>query len=259
MKRAIVIGASSGMGREVTRLLLKDGWKVGVAARREDRLRELWREWPDRVEVMPIDVTSDEAPQRLLELVGRVNETGLQSKSDETAGSGLDLFFYASGSGKQNLGLETEIELSTVELNAKGFTRMVDTTFGYMAEHGGGHIAVISSIAGTKGLGSAPSYSATKAFQATYIQSLEQLAHIRRLPIRFTDIRPGFVDTALLDGPAKYPMLMKPDVVARRIVRAVMRRRHVKIIDWRYGIMVFFWRLIPNWLWRNLRIVTKDK
>ncbi len=241
MKRAIVVGASSGMGREVALLLVRDGWRVGVAARREDRLLEI----RGAARVKRIDVTSEDAPVRLLELV---EEMG-----------GVDLFFYASGSGRQNLGLETGIELDTVELNAKGFTRMVDTMFNYMAEHGGGHIAVISSIAGTKGLGSAPSYSATKAFQATYIQSLEQLAHIRRLPIRFTDIRPGFVDTALLDGPAKYPMLMKPEAVARRIVRAIRRRRHVKVIDWRYAVMVFFWRLIPNWLWRNLKIVTRNK
>ena len=84
-----------------------------------------------------------------------------------------------------------------------------------MKTHGGGHIAVISSIAGVKGLAPAPSYSATKAFQNTYIQALEQLAYSQRLPIRFTDIRPGFVDTALIAG-SGFPMKMKPEVVAHR-------------------------------------------
>ena len=88
------------------------------------------------------------------------------------------------------------------------------------AAHGGGHIAVISSIAGVKGLAPAPSYSATKAFQNAYIQALEQLAYSQRLPIRFTDIRPGFVDTALIAG-SGFPMKMKPEVVARHIVRSI--------------------------------------
>ena len=123
--------------------------------------------------------------------------------------------------------------------------------FQYMKTHGGGHIAVISSIAGVKGLAPAPSYSATKAFQNTYIQALEQLAYSQRLPIRFTDIRPGFVDTALIAG-SGFPMKMKPKVVARYIVRSIYRRRHVVVIDWRYRLLVFFWRLVPNCLWRHL-------
>jgi short-subunit dehydrogenase len=131
---------------------------------------------------------------------------------------------------------------------------MVGTAYRYMASHGGGHIAVISSIAGTKGLGPAPSYSATKALQNTYIQALEQLANTRKLNIRFTDIRPGFVDTALLSGTFRYPMLMRPEAVARDIVSSIHHHRHVRVIDVRYRILTFFWRLIPNCLWRRFRL-----
>ena len=113
---------------------------------------------------------------------------------------------------------------------------------------------MISSIAGTKGLGAAPSYSATKAFQNVYIQSLEQQANMRKLPIRFTDIRPGFVDTPLLGDGKKYPLLMDADQVAKDILHAVKQQRHVRIIDWRYRLLVPFWRMIPNWLWRRLPI-----
>ena len=120
---------------------------------------------------------------------------------------------------------------------------------------GEGHIAAITSIAGTKGLGPSPAYSATKALQATYLQALEQQARQRNLNIRFTDIRPGFVDTDLLRGNFRYPMLMRPEAVARDILRSIYRRRHVRIIDWRYRVLTFFWRLIPNWLWRRLKLV----
>ena len=240
MKRAIVIGASSGIGREVSRLLLADGWTVGVAARREDRLLELKASSPDNVEVMRIDVTAADAGERLLELVKRLG--------------GVSLFVYCSGVGWQNAGLEPAPELATVDVNVKGFTAMVDTMFNYMAANLGGDIAVISSVAGTKGLGVAPSYSASKVYQNTYIQALEQLSNMRRLHIRFTDIRPGFVDTDLLSGGGHYPMLMDKTVVARHIVRAIYAHRHVCVIDWRYRVLVALWRAMPSWLWRKLNI-----
>ena len=240
MKRAIVIGASSGIGREVSRLLLADGWTVGVAARREDRLLELKASSPDNVEVMRIDVTAADAGECLLELVKRLG--------------GVSLFVYCSGVGWQNAGLEPAPELATVDVNVKGFTAMVGTMFNYMAANLGGDIAVISSVAGTKGLGVAPSYSASKVYQNTYIQALEQLSNMRRLHIRFTDIRPGFVDTDLLSGGGHYPMLMDKTVVARHIVRAIYAHRHVCVIDWRYRVLVALWRAMPSWLWRKLNI-----
>ena len=240
MKRAIVIGASSGIGREVAKLLLADDWLVGIAARREDLLMEVKAINPGMIEVMRIDVTAADAPERLLELAKRLG--------------GVNLFVYCSGIGKQNPELDTGLELTTVDVNVKGFAAMVGTIFNYMAENLGGDIAVISSIAGTKGLGVAPSYSATKAFQNTYIQALEQLSNMRRLHIRFTDIRPGFVDTDLLSGSGRYPMLMQKEAVAREMLRAVYAHRHVHVIDWRYRLLVFAWRLMPRWLWRRLNI-----
>ena len=240
MKRAIVIGASSGIGREVAKLLLANGWLVGIAARREDLLMEVKAINPGMIEVMRIDVTAADAQERLLELAKRLG--------------GVNLFVYCSGIGKQNPELDTGLELTTVDVNVKGFAAMVGTIFNYMAENLGGDIAVISSIAGTKGLGVAPSYSATKAFQNTYIQALEQLSNMRRLHIRLTDIRPGFVDTDLLSGSGRYPMLMQKEAVAREMLRAVYAHRHVHVIDWRYRLLVFAWRLMPRWLWRRMNI-----
>ena len=247
-KKAIIVGASSGIGLEVARLLLTEGWHLGVAARREEPLLALKQEAPGRVEVMTIDVTQPDADQRLLTLINRIG--------------GMNLYFHASGIGKQNRTLESDIELRTTETNALGFTRMIGAAFRYFAnlpsiagkEPEERHIAAITSIAGTKGLGPAPSYSATKAMQNVYLQALEQQAHQRGLDIRFTDIRPGFVDTALLNGTFKYPMIMKPEAVARDIVSSIYGKRHVRVIDGRYRVLTFFWRLIPNWIWRRLKI-----
>ena len=239
-KKAIIVGASSGIGMEVAKVLLSDGWQLGIAARREDKLLELKAMAPERIKVMAIDVTQSDAGERLLCLI---DELG-----------GMDLYFHASGIGRQNRNLEADIELRTMDTNAVGFTRMIGTAYRYFAQRGEGHIAAITSIAGTKGLGPAPAYSATKALQATYLQALEQQSRQSGLHIRFTDIRPGFVDTALLNGDFKYPMLLQPAAVARDIVGSIYKRRHVRIIDLRYRILTFFWRLIPNWLWRRFRL-----
>ncbi len=239
-KRAIIVGASSGIGMEVARLLLADGWHLGVAARREDLLISLKSIAPEQVEVMPIDITKPEAGEQLQNLIQKVG--------------GMDLYFHSSGIGKQNRTLEADIELRTMETNAMGFTRMIGTAYRFFAEQGHGHIAAITSIAGTKGLGPAPSYSATKAMQATYLQALEQQAHQRGLKILFTDIRPGFVDTALLSGSFRYPMMLKPDKVAREIVDAINHKKHVRIIDWKYCILTAVWRRIPKALWRNMKL-----
>jgi short-subunit dehydrogenase len=234
-KRAIVIGASSGIGREVAKLLMKEGWTVGVAARRVDKLEEL-----DAAAVEQIDVTREEATGRLQTLISKLG--------------GMDLFFYASGIGKQNRELKEDIELATVETNGVGFTRMIGEAYRYFAERGHGHIAAITSIAGTKGLGPAPSYSATKAMQNVYLQALEQQANARGLKIHFTDIRPGFVDTDLLKGDFHYPMMLKPERVAKEILYAINHRQHIRIIDWKYRILTAFWRRIPRYIWRRFRL-----
>ena len=236
----IIIGASSGMGQEVAKLLLAEGHTLGVAARREDRLQALKQLAPDRVEVATIDVTADDAAARLREFIDRLG--------------GMDLFFYASGIGKQNRELTPDIELNTVNTNGMGFTRMIGEAYRYFAERGEGHIAAITSIAGTKGLGPAPSYSATKAMQNVYLQALEQQANARGLKIRFTDIRPGFVDTDLLKGDFHYPMMLKPEKVAHQIVRAIHSKRYIQVIDWRYALMTALWRRIPRPLWRHLKL-----
>ena len=234
-KRAIIIGASSGIGREVAKLLMQEGWTIGVAARRVDKLQEL-----NAAAVEQIDVTKDDATTRLQSLISRLG--------------GMDLFFYASGIGKQNRELQEDIELATVQTNGLGFIRMIGEAYRYFANKGSGHIAAITSIAGTKGLGPAPSYSATKAMQNVYLQALEQQANARGLKIKFTDIRPGFVDTALLNGDFHYPMLLQPEPVAKEIVYAINHQQHIRIIDWKYRLLTALWRRIPRSLWRHFKL-----
>jgi len=240
IRRAVVMGATSGMGRGVAVGLLQEGYIIGVAGRRSDALEELKALAPQRVFTKVIDVTDEQAPAQLRELVGEMG--------------GMDLYFHSSGFGKQNAQLDAELEKRTVLTNCYGFTQMVDAAFTYFRdEHRKGHIAVISSIAGTKGLGVSASYSATKRFDWIYLESLAQLAHIQKLNIRFTDIRPGFVSTDFIKD-SNYPMEMSPDYTVKRILRALRKGKRHATIDWRFAIVCFFWRLIPGWLWERLAI-----
>ena len=248
-KRAVIVGATSGIGREVALCLLKKGWKLGLAGRRLSLLQELKQRAPGQIEIQMLDVTDERAEEALTDLIERLG--------------GMNLFLLSSGIGFQNTALRADIELNTVRTNVEGFTRLVDAAFRYFKAHNdrhcAGQLAVISSIAGTKGLGVAPAYSATKRFQNTYIDSLEQLANLQHLNLHFTDIRPGFVATDLLNDGKQYPLLMQVESVAKRITRALERKERVVVIDGRYRVLVFFWRLIPRWLWKRLPIQVNDK
>lgn len=272
-KKAIVMGATSGIGMEVASLLAQRGWQVGIAGRRVERLEEVKRNTNLLISESPkaskgeiacyqqIDVTSPEAPSLLLKLIEKLG--------------GMDLYFHSSGIGWQNNSLDIEKEMKTVETNGLGFVRMVDTAFNWFAKQsqeqdkgqelsqeqnsdkGKGNdtyrIACITSIAGTKGLGAAPAYSATKRFQNHYLECLTQQAHMRHLPIAITDIRPGFVKTDLIAG-SNYPLQLTPQEVAQQIVNAIERGKTVKTIDWKYSILVSLWRMIPRWIWTRLTI-----
>lgn len=280
-KKAIVMGATSGIGMEVASLLAQRGWQVGIAGRRVERLEEVKRNTnqiisektkvsqkgnisegvkASRGEIIcyqQIDVTSADAPTLLQKLIEKLG--------------GMDLYFHSSGIGWQNNSLDFEKEMKTVETNGLGFVRMVDTAFNWFVQQNQGQepgqgqrqgkdrscetyrIACITSIAGTKGLGAAPAYSATKRFQNHYLECLTQQAHMRHLPIAITDIRPGFVKTDLIAG-SNYPLQLTPQEVAQQIVNAIERGKAVKTIDWKYSILVSLWRMIPRCIWTRLTI-----
>lgn len=242
---AIVMGATSGIGYEVARLLAQRGWSVGVAGRREELLGKLVSETEGVVACEVIDVTSPQAVEGLHRLIGKMG--------------GMDLYFHSSGIGYQNVALEADKELRTIETNCLGMARMVGEAFRYFESRPEreGQIAVISSIARTKGLGAAPAYSASKRFTSHYLESLCQLTTIRGMRhLRITDIRPGFVKTPLIEG-SHFPMQLDVRKVALDIVKALERRKAVVTINWLFRLLVFFWQMIPRWLWTKLPVSSK--
>lgn len=234
------MGATSGIGLHVAELLVAKGWKVGAAGRNTHVLDEMTARFPGSVVTECIDVTRKDAPDGLSRLIGKLG--------------GMDVYFHVAGIGFENEALHITEETDVMQTNVVGFTRMIDAAYRWFRDRNGGygHIAAITSVAGTNGIGRLAAYSASKACDQTYLRALEQLTRIERLHIRFTDIRPGWVRTPLLADNQNYPMIMQVTKVADEIVRAIERGPRVKVIDWRWNILVGLWRLVPNWLWIRL-------
>ncbi len=242
MKKVVIMGATSGIGLNVAERLASDGMRVAIAGRKVEVMRELQQKYPGRIVYSRIDVTQDDAPERLRDLIRRLG--------------GMDVYFHVAGIGYGNDELEIDKEVATMQTNVVGFTRMVDVAFRYFRDEraGFGQIAAITSVAGTNGIGHLAAYSASKKFQQTYLRALNQLSTIQNLHIRFTDIRPGWIRTPLLEDDRNYPMIMQLPYVVPRIVRALRRRARVAVVDWRWNLLVGLWRLVPNALWVRLPI-----
>ena len=239
MNRIVIIGASSGIGRLIALDYARRGWRVGVAARRYDMLKEIQSQFPDTVVCAAIDVTADDATYQFKTLVDKLG--------------GMDIVLYAAGCGWYNPQLDHADQMRTIDVNVKGFTTIVDSAYAYFKNTGHGHIAAITSIAGTRGIGVSTSYAASKRYQWNYLQAVEQLANHDGIKLLVSDIRPGFIRTDLLNrGPQHLPMTMNADYAAKQISRAIIRGKRVTVIDRRWAFVTALWRLIPRCLWRKL-------
>ena len=111
--------------------------------------------------------------------------------------SGLDLLIISAGIGDENKNLNFDVENSVIKTNIQGFTCIADWSLRYFKKQGYGHLVNISSIAGIRGNGIAPSYNATKAYQINYLEGLRINAKEYGSRITITDARPGFVNTVM--------------------------------------------------------------
>lgn len=243
MKKIVVIGASSGLGARIATDFARLGFRVGIAARREDRLKDIKNLYPDNMEYQCIDVTAPDAVERFYRLIELID--------------GMDILLFASGIGFQDPELADNTLTDTLQTNVVGFARIVAAAYKYFrntANVHAGQIAAITSIAGTKGIGVAAAYSSSKRFQQMFINSLEQLAYRQQVNVKFTDIRPGFVRTAILKEDKDYPMIMSVDYAAPLIEKAILKRKRVAVIDTRWMMVNALWRMIPQCLWKHISI-----
>ncbi len=232
MKKVIIVGATSGLGRGIAETYISRGWQVAIAGRRTALLEEVAGAHPNVIHDT-LDVTDT---ARCIKVLERLTERL----------GGLDLLVLSSGVGRQNAALDFELELPTIETNVRGWTAIADWAYKLFATQGHGHLAAISSIASVRGLAPAPAYSASKAYQAHYLEALRQRAMASGRPIYVSDIRPGFVDTPLLANPKQFFWVLPPEKAVRAIVRAIDRRRGVATITCRWALIAPIMRLLPT-------------
>lgn len=236
MKSAVVIGASSGIGRALAVALSHAGFRVGVVARRADLLASLRAELAGPCVIKTADVSKPELAMRLVREL--IDELG-----------GVDLFIVSAGTGFDNADLRWEHERETIAVNVVGFVAMVNVAVAHMEARRSGHLVGISSVAAVRGVGAAPAYAASKAFVSNYLQGVRYRLRKLNLPIVVTDVRPGFVDTRMAGGDF---WMTSPHTAARHIVSAIRKRRQHVYVTRRWRLVVWLMKAVPDALYARL-------
>lgn len=238
MRKIVVIGASSGIGRGLANQYLGCGDFVVLCARRMDLLNELHASFPENSVVRSLDVADfKNLKENLSQIFNEFRP--------------IDLVIISSGTGDFNPELHFEIENNTVDTNVAGFTAVACQAFVQFQKQGFGHLAAITSVAGMRGGAAAPAYNASKAYQINYLEALQIKAFKLKLPVFVTDVRPGFVDTAMAKGEGLFWVASVPKAAAQ-IIKAIRQKRRVVYITGRWKWIARILRLLPFGLYARM-------
>ena len=236
-KTAIIVGATSGIGRALAELLISHGCRVGVAGRRRELLDEIEQQHGDKVVCRQIDVDSAQAAMSALD--GLIMEMGE-----------VDLIVISAGTGSANPDLAWEPEAATIATNVTGFAAMATAAMRYFLARGSGHLVSMSSVAAFRGSHEAPAYNASKAFVSNYTEGLRIKAARSGKPIFVTDILPGFVDTRMAQGEGLF-WVASPEKAAAQIYKAIKAKRHRAFITRRWRLIAFLLQILPDFIYRK--------
>jgi short-subunit dehydrogenase len=230
MKNALIIGASSGIGKELSRLLVADGYNVVITGRRENLLVEIQQTNPKKFIIKVQDVMDLNSCDKLFKEVKNELKT-------------IDLIVYSSGVGAPNYKLEWEKELPTLQTNVMAATKIYGLAYNLFREQGFGHLVGISSIASIRGNRHVPAYFASKAFQASYLESLWMKGKRSKATIYVTDIQPGFVDSAMAIGDTFWMATLEK--ATRQIYKAIKNKEKKAYITKRWRLVALILKIVP--------------
>ncbi|HEX6432350.1 MAG TPA: SDR family NAD(P)-dependent oxidoreductase [Niastella sp.] len=234
--KIIIIGATSGIGRELAQQYMAPGHTVAVTGRRQELLLELKKQYPG-IHTACFDVQAGEAIERLQSLIAGMG--------------GLDLLIYSAGYGEPAEELAEEIEIDSTATNVLGFVKIAAFTFNYFRKQGHGQLAVISSVAALRGNSWTPAYSASKAYVSNYSEGLNIKARKLKVDIVVTDIRPGFIKTKMAKGAGQF-WVAPVDKAARQIRAAIAAKKRVAYVTKRWWFIACIVKRLPFWMYRKI-------
>ena len=237
MKKVIIIGATSGIGKALATIYLKNDFQVGITGRRKELLEELQTTSPSQIFIETFDVRADDAVQHFDILIRKMG--------------GMDLLIYNSGYGEVSKKLDWEIDKQIYETNVKGFISIVNRAYNYFEDQGYGQVAAISSIASNRGAGPAPAYSASKAFMSRYMEGLSLKSAKSKLPIFVTDIQPGFVATKLAKSDRLF-WVVPLEKAAKQIYNAISKKKRRAYISRRWVLIAFLLKWMPWFVYKRI-------
>lgn len=231
---AVIIGASSGIGKALAEVFAKHGWELALTARRSQRLSELQSSLPNVKIIETMDVRKAEESAACLE------EIFLKMRR-------VDVVILNAGVNHYDTEDPVASELDTVLTNAAGFAALARTAFRQFVKQGRGQLVGISSVACLRGSPAAPAYSASKAFVSNYMDGLRGEAASYR-NIHITDVRPGFVETEMITRPSDLFWVASAAKAARQIYQAVSRKKRIVYVTKRWQWIAAVYRMIPDFI-----------
>jgi len=229
-KKAIIFGATSGIGKVLAQLMVNDGYTVAITGRRNDKLLEIQATNPKQYIIKKHDVTQLEDSEKVFnELTQELGK--------------VDLMVYSSGVAEPNYNLEWNKELPTLNVNVIGAVKIYGLAYNFFHQQGYGHLVGISSVAGLRGNRHTPAYFASKAFQNNYLESLWMKAKRSKSNIYITDIAPGFVDTKMALGDTFG--MASLDKATKQIYSAIQRKKKKAYVTKRWSLIAFVMKRLP--------------
>lgn len=232
---AWVTGASSGIGRATALRLAADGWTVFATARRTDRLEALAQQASGKGHIIPMpgDVTD---PSRMKDIIAKITETHTLALAILNAGIYMPMRAQAFSAATAK---------DMIDVNLGGVCNALDPVLATMIAQRTGHVAVMASVAGYRGLPGAAPYSASKAGLIALCEALAM--DLVGQGVRISVVNPGFVDTdATAINDFRMPFLMTTEKAANRVVRGLKRPGFEIRFPRRFALILRIVGLLPN-------------
>lgn len=245
-QRALVVGASSGIGEAIARRLAADGGRVALVARREEELLQVAG-----------DIDRAAGEQRAWIYVHDVTATGQAAELVQRIArdlGGLDLVVYAAGlMHRVDFDeYDTAKDLEMLQVNLDGAVAWLNPIAERFNQLGRGTIVGIGSVAGDRGRSGNPVYNTSKAALHTYLEALRN--RIARRGVKVVTVKPGFVDTAMTRGMPGLMWVVSADRAAELILRAAHRGKVSAYVPARWRLVMWIIRSIPSVVFRRLKV-----